>query len=694
MLTGPGGGTLAPQQGEKMPSSLVLAAMDTYLLRGEGTVGFRRVCGKMLGILQISLTDSSGGNPIDTVPAQEAAVLPMASFNSSFEPVNFRPSESVPSALSTPNITPWHLATTQETCLVAIVVIHGIVGHRIEPKLSETSRADGNGTHQRLDQGQGYAFPQDPASGEDLSSLIHLISTSSQPYGGRLLTHHNVLSLSFPAASQAVAWAVHWHHRLWLPPFPSLECNLDRSKDPTTPSYRIGIHLGEVQVGQETQAQAHHVAQVLATLAEPGGICLSRAIYDTVLSHLTLYFADGGLQYLQGIAHPLRVYQLSPLAIATAPQLDPLDPDLNLTVIAFTTVENYQKKLLDDQAHCMACSQRDFALMWQKVVELGQPQRAKVVQDLGHGLVLVFHSATLAMAWAMETQQLLAAQRDTLMPEETLSHSIGLHLGDLVTLDQEVLGDAVSLAARLLTHAPSNGICLSRALHDVLAPHLAAPFLEDQRQLVTFQGMNHPVGIYPLAFGQMISLSHHRPQELPWGQLGSPDQPTPQNPSAGQGAREKKPEDPANPDPPFAVASSLLAAYGRGDRNFAAQDLRHLDLRGATLRGARLRGCNFNQGQLAGADLTGTDLSQATLLGANLEQADLHNAFCRYTNFSEANLQGANLRYANLLYSHFHGANLRGADLTGATILALQLEQAIVDETTVLPPLDDSLWLM
>ena len=76
---------------------------------------------------------------------------------------------------------------------------------------------------------------------------------------------------------------------------------------------------------------------------------------------------------------------------------------------------------------------------------------------------------------------------------------------------------------------------------------------------------------------------------------------------------------------------------------------------------------------------------------------DLHGAFIRRTDLSGASLVNADFTGADCTGASFRGANfrgtilkgtiLRGADLSGAKNLTWeQLAEAVIDETTVLPP--------
>jgi class 3 adenylate cyclase len=75
--------------------------------------------------------------------------------------------------------------------------------------------------------------------------------------------------------------------------------------------YRFGIHLGDVVVdGDDVFGDTVNIAARLETLAEPGGICLSAAVYDQVCGKLDAEFADMGEQQLRNITRPVRAYRV------------------------------------------------------------------------------------------------------------------------------------------------------------------------------------------------------------------------------------------------------------------------------------------------------------------------------------------------------------------------------------------------
>jgi adenylate cyclase len=84
--------------------------------------------------------------------------------------------------------------------------------------------------------------------------------------------------------------------------------------------FRIGINLGDVIVeDDDIFGDGVNVAARLETLAEPGGICISRMVREQIRDKLSYAFEDLGEQVVKNIARPVRVYALRPEAVADLP---------------------------------------------------------------------------------------------------------------------------------------------------------------------------------------------------------------------------------------------------------------------------------------------------------------------------------------------------------------------------------------
>jgi adenylate cyclase len=83
--------------------------------------------------------------------------------------------------------------------------------------------------------------------------------------------------------------------------------------------FRIGINLGDIIVeGDDIYGDGVNVAARLQTLAEPGGICVSRTVAEQVQDKLNFAFQNMGAQTVKNITRPIQVLRVLLDADATA----------------------------------------------------------------------------------------------------------------------------------------------------------------------------------------------------------------------------------------------------------------------------------------------------------------------------------------------------------------------------------------
>jgi adenylate cyclase len=74
---------------------------------------------------------------------------------------------------------------------------------------------------------------------------------------------------------------------------------------------RVGVHLGDVvESGGDISGDAVNVASRVEPLAEDGGICLSRQVYDSVNGKFDLELQSLGKKPLKNVSEPLEVYKV------------------------------------------------------------------------------------------------------------------------------------------------------------------------------------------------------------------------------------------------------------------------------------------------------------------------------------------------------------------------------------------------
>ena len=112
--------------------------------------------------------------------------------------------------------------------------------------------------------------------------------------------------------------------------------------------FRIGINVGDIVVEDgDIFGNGVNVAARLEALAQPGGICVSRVVYDQVRDQLDFAFEDRGDHQVKNIARPVRVYTLTPEARgrSSTPLARPVSqsagaPRLSIVVLPFANLSN------------------------------------------------------------------------------------------------------------------------------------------------------------------------------------------------------------------------------------------------------------------------------------------------------------------------------------------------------------------
>src|SRR5215471_19134857 len=75
--------------------------------------------------------------------------------------------------------------------------------------------------------------------------------------------------------------------------------------------FRIGVNSGDVMVeGEQIYGDGVNVAARLESLADPGGICISRTVYENIRNKLPLSYENLGEQTVKNIAEPVHAWRV------------------------------------------------------------------------------------------------------------------------------------------------------------------------------------------------------------------------------------------------------------------------------------------------------------------------------------------------------------------------------------------------
>jgi adenylate cyclase len=147
----------------------------------------------------------------------------------------------------------------------------------------------------------------------------------------------------------------------------------------------------------------------------------------------------------------------------------------------------------------------------------------RVVKIKGDGILVEFASAVEAVASAVALQQAMARRNATVADAQRIELRVGINVGDIITNDDDVLGDGVNVAARIEPLADPGGICISATVHEHVRAKLAYPF--EDRGEHTLKNIADPVRIYALGPEKIAGLpTDNLPSDMPkdgWGRYAA-----------------------------------------------------------------------------------------------------------------------------------------------------------------------------
>ncbi len=148
---------------------------------------------------------------------------------------------------------------------------------------------------------------------ERIRDSFHRFSKTIEQYHGSVLElRGDALLGSFERGSDAVmaALAFQAEHAE----------QISRLEDDLKPLVRVGISIGEVVIADNTVTGTGVVqAQRVEQLAEPGGVCITAAIHESLSKRMPFAFESLGETELKGFDHAVHVYQVELTNAASIP---------------------------------------------------------------------------------------------------------------------------------------------------------------------------------------------------------------------------------------------------------------------------------------------------------------------------------------------------------------------------------------
>jgi len=132
-----------------------------------------------------------------------------------------------------------------------------------------------------------------------------------------------------------------------------------------------------------------------------------------------------------------------------------------LAAIMFTDTVGYTTATQTDEARSLETLQTQQEL----IRPLLAIHHGREIKSTGDGFLVEFDSALLAIQCAVDIQRKIF-ERNAASPGPPIRIRVGIHLGDVVARGDDILGDAVNIAARIEPTAEPGGICVSGAVRE------------------------------------------------------------------------------------------------------------------------------------------------------------------------------------------------------------------------------------
>jgi class 3 adenylate cyclase len=118
----------------------------------------------------------------------------------------------------------------------------------------------------------------------------------------------------------------------------------------------------------------------------------------------------------------------------------------------------------------------------------------RIFNTAGDSVLAEFSSPVESVRAALEIQSSLKTRNLSLPPDQQLQFRVGINLGDVITRDEDLLGDAVNIAARLESIADPGSILLSSSVYEQITGKLDVSFHNIGQP--SLKNIERPISVY------------------------------------------------------------------------------------------------------------------------------------------------------------------------------------------------------
>lgn len=132
-----------------------------------------------------------------------------------------------------------------------------------------------------------------------------------------------------------------------------------------------------------------------------------------------------------------------------------------LAAIMFTDIKGFSKKMAEDETEAFELLKMHDAIMRVLIAKFD----GKVIKSIGDSFMVDFASAVNAVKCAVEVQKRFWNFNRDKSDFERVEVRIGIHLGDVLVRDDDMIGDGVNVASRIEAITEPTRICISQEVY-------------------------------------------------------------------------------------------------------------------------------------------------------------------------------------------------------------------------------------
>jgi class 3 adenylate cyclase len=133
-----------------------------------------------------------------------------------------------------------------------------------------------------------------------------------------------------------------------------------------------------------------------------------------------------------------------------------------LAAIMFTDMVGYSALMQRNEAIALELLEEHRRLLR----SIFAKHQGSEIKTIGDGFLIEFSSTLAAVQCGIEIQETIAKRTSVNPPQGIFEVRIGIHVGDIVRRENDVIGDGVNIAARIVRLAGTGGVCISQQVFD------------------------------------------------------------------------------------------------------------------------------------------------------------------------------------------------------------------------------------